>query len=135
MTGHTPWREVRPRKRIALDYDGTIVASAWPDHGKPEPGAAAAIKRLMQQYEVVIFTTRIASRDVDEMTPRSGVEVAKEIRGIDRKLKQMGLPYIEVWQHPWKIGADVYVDDKAVWYDGDWEITEQVIYDRLERHV
>lgn len=119
------------RKRIALDYDGTIVASAWPAHGKPEPGAAAAIKRLMQQYEVVIFTTRIASRDVDEQTPRSGVEIAKEIRGIDRKLKQMGLPYLEVWQHPWKIGADLYVDDKALHYDGSWLTTESDIYRRL----
>jgi hypothetical protein len=120
------------KKRLALDYDGTIVSAAWPDHGKPEPNASAVIKRLMAKYEVVIFTTRIASREVDEMTPRDGVEIAKEIRGIDRKLKQMGLPYIPIWQQPWKMGAALYVDDKAVHYDGDWLATEREIHRRLD---
>lgn len=119
------------RERIALDYDGTIVSSAWPAHGKPEPNAAAVIKRLMAKYDVVIFTTRIASRDVDERTPLSGVAIAKEIRGIDRKLKQMGLPYLEIWQQPWKMGAALYVDDKAVHYDGDWLATEAEINRRM----
>lgn len=121
----------RTRKHLAIDYDGTIVDIGWPGHGKPKPNAAAVIKRLLQQYDVTIFSTRIAPVDVDGVTRRSGVEIAKEVRGIDRKLKQMGLPYIPIWQDPWKVGADLYIDDKGVHYDGNWLATEFEIERRL----
>lgn len=126
------WRN--KRKHIALDYDGTIVGNAWPDHGAPEPNAAAVIKRLMEKYDVTIFTARIAPFDMDG-NPRKGKQVATELRDIHNKLKRMGLGYLEIHQMPWKIGADVYVDDKAVRYQGDWLATEGTIEAALEGHV
>lgn len=122
------WRN--KRKHIALDYDGTIVGNAWPGHGKPEPHAAEVIKRLMQDYDVTIFTARIAPFDMDG-NPRQGKQVATELRDIHNKLKRMGLGYMEIHQMPWKIGADLYVDDKAVHYAGDWHQTEREIKGRL----
>lgn len=118
------------RKHIALDYDGTIVSNAWPEHGTPEPQAAAVIKRLMERYDVTIFTARIAPFDMDG-NPRKGKQVASELRDIHNKLKRMGLGYLEIHQMPWKIGADLYVDDKAEHYDGDWLATERHIHARL----
>jgi hypothetical protein len=119
------------RKHIALDYDGTIVSNAWPDHGTPEPNAAAVIKRLCAEYDVTIFTARIAPFDMDGQ-PRKGKQVATELRDIHNKLKKMGLGYLEIHQLPWKIGADLYVDDKALHYDGSWIETELEIHRRLD---
>ena len=118
---------------VALDYDGTIVSNSVPEHGTPEPGAAAAIKRLRAKgIEFVIHTSRIAPYDM-EGNRRSGVQVAKEVRAIDRKLKQMGLGYMNIHQDPWKPGAAVYLDDNAAHYDGDWAASEQLILERLRR--
>ena len=119
------------RKLVALDYDGTIVSQAWPDHGKPEPNAAAVIKRLMEKYDVTIFTARIAPFDM-EGRQRSGIEVAKEVKAIDRKLKGMGLPTLPIHQLPWKIGAAAYVDDKSIEYRGDWLDVERKLHAFLD---
>lgn len=118
------------RKLIALDYDGVCVSNAFPAHGVPETHAAAVIKRLTQQYEVVLFTSRIAPFDM-EGQPRPGKHVAHELRCIHNKLKQMGLGYLEIHQLPWKIGADAYVDDKAIRYTGNWLQTEKDIQEAL----
>jgi hypothetical protein len=79
---------------------------------------------------VTIFTSRIAPFDM-EGRQRSGKEVAREVTAIHNKLKLMGLPYIPIHQLPWKVGADLYVDDKAVQYRGDWKQTEGEIRARL----
>lgn len=118
------------KKHIALDFDGVVVGNEWPGMGKPEPNAAAVIKRLSDTYDITIFTSRIAGWDVEGVR-RSGRTIAKEIRAIDRKLKMMGLGYLPIWQCPWKVGADLYLDDKALHYAGDWLTTEQEIVERL----
>lgn len=122
------------RKHIALDYDGTIVSNAYPEHGTPEPCASAVIKRLMEKYDVTIFTSRIAPFDMAGQ-PREGRHVAHEITAIHNKLKKMGLPYLPIHQLPWKIGADLYVDDKALRYHGDWLETEESIDVLLEQRA
>lgn len=121
------------RKHIALDYDGVCVTGPYPEHGRNMPGAAAAIKRLMQDYDITIFSSRIAPFDLN-MEPRTGVEVAMEVRAIDRKLKSMGLPQMPIWQHSWKVGADAYLDDRAVGFRGDWNQAERELRALLEGH-
>lgn len=111
------------KKHIALDFDGVVVGNEWPGMGKPEPNAAAVIKRLSDTYDITIFTSRIAGWDVEGVR-RSGRTIAKEIRAIDRKLKMMGLGYLEIHQAPYKLGADLYIDDKALRYEGNWLDTE-----------
>jgi hypothetical protein len=116
---------------VALDYDGTLTEFCYPDHGAPQPHAAAVIKRLMAKgVEFTIHTCRIAPFDMNGER-RAGVSVAKEVRGIDRKLKSMGLPYLEIHQLPWKPSASVYLDDNGMHHRGDWLDTEQRLLKRL----
>jgi hypothetical protein len=110
---------------IALDYDGTIVTNSWPEHGKPLPDAARSIKKLLNDFDIIIHTCRIAPYGVHG-EKRSPIDVAKEVKAIDRKLKSMGLPTMEIHQDPWKPGADIYLDDKAMrfhnWHDANRQI-------------
>lgn len=116
---------------IALDYDGTVVDNAWPEHGDPQKNAAAVIKRLRAKgIDFTIHTCRIAPFDMEGQR-RPGVTVTKEVRGIDRKLKQMGLGYINIHQDPWKPGAAVYLDDNAQRHNGDWLETEELLLTHL----
>lgn len=36
----------------------------------------------------------------------------------------MGLGYLEIHQAPYKLGADLYIDDHALRYTGNWLETE-----------
>jgi hypothetical protein len=113
------------RPIIALDYDGTVVTNSWPEHGTPQPGAAKALKKLSNDFDLVIHTCRIAPFDM-EGNPRTGKQVADEKRGIHNKLKQMGLGYVEIHQLPWKPNADIYLDDKGM-HHFNWALTERNI--------
>lgn len=113
------------RPIIALDYDGTVVSNAWPEHGTPQPGAAKVLKKLSNEFDLIIHTCRIAPVDMDG-SRRTGTEVAKEITAIHNKLKKMGLPWLPIHQDPWKPGADLYLDDKGMHHQ-NWSKTEQMI--------
>lgn len=119
------------RKLVALDFDGTVVSNAYPGVGVPEPNAAAVIKRLSKEYNVVIFTSRIALWDMAGNL-RPGKHVAHELRRIHNKLRQMGLGYVPIHQAPYKIGADAYLDDKAIQYKGDWLQAERDLHAFLD---
>lgn len=125
------------RPVIALDYDGTIVTNSWPEHGRPLPDAARSIKGLLNDFDIVIHTCRIAPYDMDG-GKRNPIEVAKEVKAIDRKLKSMGLPTLEIHQDPWKPGADIYLDDKGMhftnWLDVNRQIENWKIGQLLMKH-
>jgi hypothetical protein len=118
------------RPTIALDYDGTIVSNAWPEHGDPEPNAARNIKHLLKTFDIIIHTSRIAPVDM-EGSFRTGTQVAKEITAIHNKLRKMGLPWLPIHQLPWKPGADLYLDDKGMHYNGNWDETLGEIVERF----
>lgn len=118
--------DVADRKPIiALDYDGTIVQNAWPDHGKPLPGAAKSIKQLLNDFDIVIHTCRIAPYDM-EGGKRTGSEVAKEVTAVHAKLRMMGLPWLPIHQDPWKPNADIYLDDKGMHFTGWQDVNRQI---------
>src|SRR6185369_8998400 len=51
------------RKTVAVDFDGVIHSyeNGWQDgsiYGTPTPGALEALRKLMEDYNVFIFTSR-----------------------------------------------------------------------------
>ena len=99
-------------RTICLDFDGVIhlnarfVASTI-IVGEPVHGVTHAIERLREQYKVVVHSCRCASD--------GGVDAIKDW------LMLHGIEVDDVVDY--KPLAEVYVDDRAVPFDGDWSAT------------
>jgi hypothetical protein len=103
------------RKTVSVDFDGVLhtYASGWtgytPEDG-PEPGALEFITALLEDYHVVIVSSRADS------------EVGRA--EIEKWLVKHGFPPLRVSHE--KVQAIAYVDDRAVRYDTGSELWEIV---------
>ena len=125
-------RKKPTRHTIAVDWDGTCVPAVWPDAPTEwMPGALRSLRRLSEDHEVIIWTSRISPYNPITGAARSAAEIQEQIQYIRDMLDEAGLTQIGVWTHPWKPGADVYIDDKAERYHGrpgSWDaVTEKVL--------
>jgi hydroxymethylpyrimidine pyrophosphatase-like HAD family hydrolase len=98
-------------KNVCVDFDGVIADYSQgfqgPGvYGEPLPGCAEMLRRLKDGgWHIVVCTSR---RDA-------------EMRHIKRYLERHGIPHDVVTGR--KPGAHVYVDDRALPFDGDWART------------
>lgn len=107
--------------KIGIDIDGTVLTQQNFNSGhgtyhlaQPIPGAVEAVNRLYQDGHTVIFyTARHHLADV---------LLAKE------QLEDFGIKYHHLVSG--KPGCDVFIDDRAMTFEGDW----QAIEDNLQRY-
>lgn len=95
----------RKPKRIALDFDGVLhtYSRGWQDgtiYDEPVPGVVEAIKELGRRFELIIFTCREPVEDVFLWA-----------------LKTFGMEIPVTMEKP---HADMYIDDRGYFFDGDW---------------
>jgi len=101
---------VRRRQTVCLDFDGVIHAYTSPWQGEeiisdpPIHGTAKAIEKLRERYRVVVNSSRCRS------------EAGR--RAIERWLTRHQIEVDEVCEH--KPPAMVYVDDRGLRFEGDW---------------
>lgn len=113
---------------IAIDFDGTIVESRWPDVGQPLIGAIESIKKLHKRgHKIIIWTCRtgepldkamrwlIANKVPYDAINANLPERIKAYRGDTRK-----------------VSADLYVDDKSL---GMRHVKPSEIWDMVRREV
>ncbi|HDY86677.1 MAG TPA: hypothetical protein ENH82_01005 [bacterium] len=107
----------KPVDKIAIiDFDGTLCKFEFPKVGPPEPGVKRAIERLKEKgYTIKIHSCRTAEYWGDANERRIHIEL------ILKFLADNDIPYDELIVDMDKPIADVYIDDRAIRYNGNWE--------------
>lgn len=110
-------------KTICIDIDGTICRyEEWqgPDHfGTVLPGAKEAIYRLHEDgWYIIIFSTRSNLESIHKFLIRNDIYFDAINHNPHQPDNALGGKPI----------ADVYLDDRAVTFRGDWDVAyEEVI--------
>jgi len=106
----------RPRV-LAVDLDGTLLQNeGHPVFGEPIPAVVAAVRQLKEEgWVIVVWTCRGDTRELREYL------AAQEI------------PFDHINENPGgpangspKIFADVYLDDRALRFDGDGDMVKKI---------
>lgn len=96
---------------IAVDFDGTLCANAWPKIGEPCYDMINWIKQLRQQgHKIILWTCRCRMRLVEAIVwcADHGLFFDAVNDNLEEHKKKYG-------SNSRKICADYYVDDKAVY--------------------
>jgi hypothetical protein len=114
---------------ICLDLDDTLLEKdpMSGEYTQPTEGAIEAVQTLAEEgHKLTVFTARF-----NPMPTEKRNELKQEI---EQMLQQLGFPELEVWTGMNKPSADIFIDNNAVTYDGDWGLvlaqTQQMLEDR-----
>ncbi len=111
-------------KIVIIDFDGTLCKFAFPEVGTVEPNVRAALQILkVKGYTIKIHSCRTATYW------GSAIERIKHMSLIVAFLLENEIPFDELILDTTmdKPIADVYIDDKAIRYTGNWmEIAEKL---------
>jgi len=111
---------------IAVDFDGVIhqYVSKWTNSAEildpPVPGAFAWLTKISEDFQVVIWTSRLTC---DEDTETGWAEVKRAERAIQKWFVDNGLSEdlmasFEYWTSPGKPHALIYIDDRGFRFEG-----------------
>jgi UDP-N-acetylglucosamine diphosphorylase / glucose-1-phosphate thymidylyltransferase / UDP-N-acetylgalactosamine diphosphorylase / glucosamine-1-phosphate N-acetyltransferase / galactosamine-1-phosphate N-acetyltransferase len=119
--------------RICLDIDGTIceVRGKGDDYAavRPLPQSAERIRSLRAAGHYVILAT---ARHMQTCGSNVGMVVARQAQTLIEWLNRHGIEYDELWFG--KPHADLYIDDKAFAFSGNWDdVTQQTLSRACER--
>lgn len=99
-------------KTLSIDFDDTLCNRS---NKQPIQGAVEAIKQLKSEgYTILISSSRLNPELWGELVKFREKEIADW-------MNQYGIPYDKIVLY--KPSADVYIDDKALRFEGDWNIT------------
>ena len=96
---------------IAVDFDGTIVHNAYPEIGEPKWGVVEALKASQAKGNTIILWT---CRDGQLL--HDAVTFCKNVLDLTfDKINSDSDAALQAYStRPRKIGADLYVDDRAI---------------------
>jgi hydroxymethylpyrimidine pyrophosphatase-like HAD family hydrolase len=111
--------------KVIIDLDDTLLEHPGPkfEFGKPKPGAKEFLEKLREDgHEIIIHTARISEG-------LSG-DTAGEVKAY---VDELGFIYDEIWDKKGKPRGDIYIDDKAYLFSGDWEKDSEEIIAKLTK--
>jgi len=120
------------RRVLAVDLDGTILTSkrtpmGIEEFGKGERKVRECLLFLQKHgFDILVHTTRVNHRLHDKAPPVLRMNIVDAL-SVNR------IPFDSVWCGSGKPLAEFYVDDRGVFYAGDWEDTMKEILARAER--
>lgn len=101
---------------IAIDFDGTTCTELWPQIGEPVPGAMEAIRRLHREgHHLILWTCRTGQTLDEALDWLQSHGVRHLFAAVNAHLPEQMLRY---GTDPRKLGADLYIDDRAVGWTG-----------------
>ncbi len=106
--------------KIAVDFDGVIhnYSQGWNGgdiYDPPVDGVKEAMERLKAQgHTLYIFTTR-----TNKIFRKDDKDQKK---AIEDWMQQHEIPYDKIWTYG-KPMCDVFIDDRAIQFRGNWEET------------
>ena len=106
---------------VAIDFDGVLhrYSDGWKDgqiYDEPVDGSREALQAMKDQgWKIYIFSTRSNKLYHKEQ------EKAQD-QAMKTWLDQHGIPYDRIWNFG-KPMADLYIDDRALTFRGDWKAT------------
>ena len=95
---------------IAVDFDGTLCESEWPDIGKPKLGVIDTLLNAKRWGDkLILWTNRegVLLNEALEWCRRYGLEFDAVNENLPELIQQYD-------NDPRKIGADLYIDDRSV---------------------
>jgi hypothetical protein len=110
--------------KIAVDIDDTIVKQEEDfditEFGIPLPNAIEALNKLRLNGWTIILHS---CRTTPDVNPGYDLEILK--MNVMMWADENGVPYDDVWVGEGKPLADVYLDNKAMEFHGDWKLVMQ----------
>lgn len=118
-------------KKLAIDFDGTIVDDAYPGIGKPKIFAFETLKKLQNEgYRLILWTYR-EGKSLEEAVKfcrKNGIEFYAVNSSFDG----------EVFDHSSqsrKIDADLFIDDRNLGGFPGWGEIYNIITQKIEFRV
>jgi len=109
---------------VAIDFDGTIVEDKYPNIGPLKENAVSCIKLLKELGCYIIVTScRTSPNRTSSVTERS---LQRQI--MQKFLRENDIPYDWVDDGTQgKVVADIYVDDRAIRFENNWDEIVRII--------
>ena len=98
---------------IAIDFDGTVVDHEFPRIGALKPGAREALQAFRKAgHKIIIWTCRHGAHEK---------EVRVFLTENDIPFDTINNPIMGADLGTRKVYADLYIDDKGIRYEDNWD--------------
>jgi hypothetical protein len=118
-------------KKLAIDFDGTIVEDAYPSIGKPKIFAFETLKKLQSEgYRLILWTYRHGKslEEAVEFCRKNGVEFYAVNSSFEGEI-------FDDETQSRKIDADLFIDDRNLGGFPGWGEIYNIISERIEFRV
>ena len=118
-------------KKLAIDFDGTIVEDAYPSIGKPKIFAFETLKKLQSEgYRLILWTYRHGKslEEAVEFCRKNGVEFYAVNSSFEGEI-------FDDETQSRKIDADLFIDDRNLGGFPGWVEIYNIITERIEFRV
>ncbi|MFC6267521.1 BT0820 family HAD-type phosphatase [Frigoriflavimonas asaccharolytica] len=122
---------MKSNKKLAIDFDGTVVHDGYPGIGKPRTFAFETLKKLQSEgYRLILWTYR-SGKYLDE-----AVEFCKDNGLIFYAINSSFEGEVfDIQSQSRKIDADLFIDDRNLGGFPGWGEIYNIITDKIEFRV